>query len=251
MKQQNNLITICSGTRGIGKTWFTGALSQCLSMQKQKVLFFDADGGIENIACQLGLKKSDLYIQMLKNKITLNNAVLPYAKGHFDVIYANPKENPLSTYPIGRSQILALDLKNFALNYDYVLIDCSNTNEKLKNIFLKSSARLIVIMEPNLSGITDAYKELEHLKSLDVQSKIDIVVNRALSYNEGEQIFKTLLNADAQFIGACPGLLGIIKQDGRIRDCILNKTTLFERYPICESLTDLQNLSKLLIKGEN
>jgi len=247
--KQNNIIAVCSGTKGIGTTWFSCVLSQTMSFEKQKVLFFDADGGLENIAWQLNLKNSDLYVQMLKNKITLNNAIVSYTKGRFDVIYANSKENPLIDYPVGRGQILAFDLKNFAVNYDKVFIDCGNSNIKLKNIFLKLSDMIILMVEPNLSGLTDAYKELEHIKNLNTEAKVFVVINRALSENEGEQIFKTLLNADKQFIGMGPKLLGVILQDGRIRDCVLNKITLFERYPVCQSLAQIKKISKILIDG--
>jgi len=247
---ENNIVAVCSGSKGVGKTWFTAALCQSLSLKKQKVLFFDADGGIENIAWQLGLKQSDLYVKMLKNEITLNNAVTTYSKGKFDVIYADPKKNFLSAYPVGRSQILAMDLKNFSFLYDQVLVDCSETNVQLKNIFLHLADKIILMMESNSTGLTSAYKELEHIKLIYPLAEVFVVVNHVFSKSEGEQTFQTLLEADKQFIGLKPKLLGVINQDGRIRDCVLNKTTLFERYPICQSLTEIGNISKLLIHGD-
>lgn len=248
--KKNNLTVVCSGTKGVGKTWFSSVLSQSLSMLKQKVLFFDADGGVENIAFQLNLPKSNTYADMLKNKITLNNAVYFCNKGHFDAIYAEPQNNGLSAYPAGRCQILVSDLKAFSVNYDTVLADCSNTNPILKNSFLQAADRIILLIGPNLNGNIDAYKELEHIKKISLNPKIFVVVNRALSYNEGSQIYKTLLKADAKFIGANPLLLGVIKQDGRIRDCVQNKTSLFERYPVCDSLNDIANFAKTLITGD-
>ncbi|MBO7097973.1 MAG: AAA family ATPase [Alphaproteobacteria bacterium] len=247
--KNNNLFVICSGTKGVGKTWFCSALAQSLGMIKQKVLLFDADLSAENIAFQLNLEKSDLYAKMLQNKITLNNAVKTYTKGHFDVIYAEPLKNGLSTYPVGRCQILALDLKAFCLNYDAVLVDCSDRNQMLKNVFLKLANHIILMIEPNLNGNVDAYKELERIVKISPNADIWIVVNHALSYSEGEQIFKTLIDADNRFIGSAPKLLGVIRQDGRIRDCIANKTTLFERYPVSESLRDISNFAKTLISG--
>ena len=248
--KKNNLFVICSGTKGIGKTWFSCVLSQSLGLLKQKVLFFDADAGMENIAFQLNMEKSDLYMQMLKNRLTLNNAVRFCAKGHFDVICAEPGKNNLSTYPVGRCQILVSDLKAFAVNYDQVMVDCSGSNKVLKNVFLQLADYIILLVEPNLNGNIEAYKELERIKKISPNAKIFVVVNHALSYSEGEQVFKTLLKADEQFICACPKLLGVVKQDGRIRDCVVNKTTLFERYPVCESLSDISNFAKTLINGD-
>lgn len=248
--KKNNLFVICSGTKGVGKTWFSSVLSQSLGMLKQKVLFFDADGGMENIAFQLNLPKSDLYSKMLKNKLTLNNAVYFYSKGRFEMIYAEPQKNDLSAYPVGRCQILVSDLKAFAVNYNQVLVDCSNTNPVLKNIFLQAADCIVLLIAPDLNGNVEAYRELEHIKKISPNAKILIVVNHALSYSEGEQIFKTLLKADEQFIGVTPKLLGVVKQDGRIRDCVINKVTLFERYPVCESITGISNFAKTLIEGD-
>ena len=66
---KNYLIAICSGTKGIGKTWLSVNLSHGLSLLKNKVLFFDADCGIENISYQLGfeLKKSYKTTKIPKN----------------------------------------------------------------------------------------------------------------------------------------------------------------------------------------
>ena len=248
--KKNNLFVVCSGTKGIGKTWFSCVLCQSLARLKQKVLFFDADGGIENISFQLHMDKSDLYAQMLKHRLTLNNAVRFCAKGRFDVICAEPAKNNLSTYPVGLCQILVSDLKSFALNYDQVVVDCSAGNRILKNIFLQSADNIILLVAPSLNGSVEAYKELEQIKKISPNAQISVVINRAHSYSEGEQIFKTIFKADKQYLCTFPKFLGVIKQDGRIRDCIANKTTLFERYPVCENLHDILNFSKQIIKGD-
>ena len=249
--KKNNMFVVCSGTKGIGKTWFSFVLSQSISALKSKVLLFDADGGVENVAFQLNLQSSDLYAKMLKNKITLNNALTCYTKGRFDMIYAQPQKNLLGSLPVGRCQILASDLKTLAQDYDAVVVDCSSSNQALKNIFIQSADSVIVLVSPNLNGNIEAYKELEHIKKIAPKANVFIVVNHALSYTEGEQIFKTLIKADEQFIKTFPKLLGVLRQDGRIRDCVANKTTLFERYPVCESLADISNFAKILMSGEN
>ena len=65
------------------------------------------------------------------------------------------------------------------------------------------------------------------------------------------KIFKTLLSADKKFIGAKPKLLGIITQDGRIRDCVINKTSVFERYPVCQSAKAIQSMAQRIINGDD
>ena len=58
---KNHLIAICSGTKGIGKTWLAVNLSHSLALLRKKVLFFDADCGIENISYQLDFNLKNSY----------------------------------------------------------------------------------------------------------------------------------------------------------------------------------------------
>ena len=249
-KKTNNLIAITAGAKGIGKTWFAYTLSQALSTLKKKILFFDADGGVENISAQLGFERIETYSQMLKGFVTLNNAVQFFSKGRFDIIASNPAEQILANYPTGRAQILALDLKNFSLLYDHVLIDCSNDFPVLKNVFLNTAATIILLVKPSLTGAEAAYKELEYILKINPLAKVFVVVNQAVSLAEGQTIFSTLATADEKYIGIKPKFLGVIKQDGRIRDSILNKMTLFERYNPSESLNDVLNVAQAFQEEE-
>lgn len=247
----NNLVAITAGAKGVGKTWFSYTLSQALSGLKKKNLFFDADGGVENISAQLGLSHLEAYSEMLKGFISLNNAVRFFPKGRFDIISSRPGEEMLATYPTGRAQILALDLKNFSTLYDHVFIDCSNDFPVLKNVFLNAATQIILLIKPSLTGAEAAYKELEHIYKINPMAKVFVVVNQALSSAEGKAIFKTLETADEKYIGMKPKFLGVIRQDGRIRESILNKMTLFERYNPSETLNDVLKIAKAFQEEEN
>lgn len=248
---QNNLIVVCSGTKGVGKTWLAAALAEALASKKEKVLFFDADAGAENVAFQRGLKKNVIYRDMIKGKITLNNAVCSYAKLKFDVIYANPLENVLNAYPAGRAQILALDLKNLSKLYGYVVADCSNDNVVIKNILQNAAGKIVLILGAGKNALSDAYRELENIKKICFEPEVGVVVNHALSRSEGEQIFATLESANNRFIGIKLKLLGVIDQDGCIRDCVLSKASLFERYPSSQSLKNVMSIAEAIYnKGE-
>jgi len=44
-------------------------------------------------------------------------------------------------------------------------------------------------------------------------------------------------------------LLGIIRKDARIRDCVLNKSLLINRYPASEGAEDVVKIAKKLLEG--
>ena len=247
MKKQ--LIAVYSGTKGIGKTWLCTSLCHTLALSKQKVLFFDADCGVENISYQLGFNFNYSYSGLLNGTLTLNNAVYKYDKGCFDIIGANSKENILASAPVGRVQVLAQDLFCFSKYYEYVLIDCSDDDVKNVNSFLKICNTIILIVNADPKSSEGAYKKIEKLRKINPDANIKIIINRAYSYNEGNQIYKTILQAAKNYINVDLSLLGIIRQDTRIRDSVLNKSLLINRYPASEGSEDVFKITKNILEG--
>ena len=248
---ENNLIAICSGTKGIGKTWLSVSLCNSFSLLKKKVLFFDADCSIENVAYQLGINCGRNYNLLLNGNTTINNIVYSFDKGGFDIISANSGENILSSAPIGRVQILAKDLFCFSKYYDYTFIDCSDDDIKNANAFLNVCKNIVLVVNADLISSVGAYKKIEKIKKINPNAKIKIIINRAYSYNEGKQIYDNLLKACEDYIKTDLELLGFIRQDSRIRDCVLNKSLLLNKYPASEGAEDIFLVSQKLLEGIN
>ncbi len=243
---KNQLIAICSGTKGIGKTWLAVNLCHCLSLLKNKVLYFDADCGIENISYQLGLNIDMSYKNILNGSTTINNSVIKNEKTNFDIIGTAPGGNVLSSAPMGRIQVFSKDLFCFSKFYDYTVIDCADDDTKSINSFINICNLVILIVNADSTSSEKAYKKIETLKKINPKTEIKIIINRALSYNEGNQIYKSLLKASQSFIDKDITLLGIIRQDTRIRDSVLNKSFLLNRYPESEGAEDLIKISQII-----
>ena len=245
---KNHLIAICSGTKGIGKTWLCANLSHALGLSKQKVLFFDADCGIENVAYQLDIDFNQSYNNMLNGSVTINNMVYRYDKGSFDIIGANSEANILASAPVGRVQVLTQDLFYLSKFYDYTFIDCSDDDIKNANSFFNVAKIIVLIVNANPKSSEGAYKKIEKLKKINPYADIKIVINRAMSYNEGTQVYKSLLQAAQTYIKVDLSLLGIIRQDTRIRDSVLNKSLLINRYPASEGAEDVIKIAQKILE---
>ena len=242
---------ICSGTTGIGKTWFAAALCHALSLMKKNVLYFDADCGLENISYQNNLEASTPYTSLISGKNTLNNAVFNFEHGKFDVISSPSGEDALTTAPIGRVQILAGDLAHLAQYYDYVFIDCSDDGNKQINPFFSICKNIIIIVNACSSSSIAAFKKIEELQTIAPHSNFDIVINRALSYEEGRQTYTTLLKASKEYIKVDLNLLGIVRQDARIRDSVVNKALLLNRYAKCEGAEDSVTVARRFLEEQS
>ena len=233
-----NIVAVCAGTKGIGKTWFTVALCHALSLKHKKILFFDADCGLENVAHQTELQKCADYSALFSGALTLNTAVSPFVDGNFTVICSEPGNDAFNLAPIGRAQILAGDLSSFSQYFDFVLMDCSDNNNQNLNPFLHICKNILIIVNANSSSSTEAFKTITKLKKICPEANFHIVVNRASSYEEGRQAFKTLLKASKEYINIKLNLLGIIRRDARIREAAVSHCLILDRYPDCDGAQD-------------
>lgn len=246
----SRLIAFCSGSKGIGKTWLASTVCHSLALQKQKILFFDADCGLENVSYQLDLASFSSYSKLLNGGLTLNNAKQDFKQGGFDLISSDPGSNGLALAPVGRVQILGQDLAHFANYYDAVFLDCSDEDFKSVNIFFNLCSTIVIIVNTDVQSLTQAYQKILKLKEISPSAKIKIVVNHAQSYEEGHQVFKSLLKASEKYININLELLGIIRQDPHIREAVLNRSLLLKRYPACRGAEDAVTIAQKLLKEQ-
>lgn len=247
---RNNLTAVYSAVKGCGKTWLAISLSHALSMAKKKILLFDADCGLENMSSQLGLSQSTPYKNLLSGIMTLNNAAVKFDRGRFEVISSLPGDNILHAASAGRIQIMAHDLLQFSKYYDHVLVDCSDDNIQAARIFLNICGTIILMVQSDPISLAKAYKKLQELKILNSAARFKIIINQAFSHDEGNQIYKTLLKAAKEYINIDISLLGIVRQDARIRDSVLNQSLLLSRYPASEGAEDVVLAARQLLKDE-
>ena len=247
---QNHIYAVCSGAKAVGKTWLTATVCHNLGLLKKKVLFFDADCGIENISRQLDIKQCIAYNRLFNGSQTLNNSVFHFETGKFDVVCSFPGEERFDDAPLGRAQLLAGDLAYFSKSYDYVFIDCADETGKTINPFFNICRNIIVLADADPSSVTAAYHKLETLKKIAAETRFHIIINRAISFEEGVQTYKTLLKAAEEYIKINLNLLGIIRQDSRIREAVINRSLLLNRYPACEGAEDIRNIVDRISQGE-
>ena len=151
---------------------------------------------------------------------------------------------------MGRAQLLAGDLAYFSKSYDYVFIDCADEAGKTINPFFNICRNIIVLADADPSSVTAAYHKLETLKKIAAETRFHIIINRAISFEEGVQTYKTLLKAAEEYIKINLNLLGIIRQDSRIREAVINRSLLLNRYPACEGAEDIRNIVDRISQGE-
>ena len=244
-----NIIAIASGKGGVGKTWFAITLSHALARAGQRVLLFDGDLGLANVDIQLGLMpKTDLG-SVVAGRLTLNQAVVPFAQGGFDVLAGRSGSGTLANIPLSRLQMLGDDLLLLAGAYDRVVVDLGAGVEKTTRIFSQAAGTILVVTTDEPTSLTDAYAFIKVTHLERPGSDIRVVVNMANSIREGERIYNTLLKACEGFLKISPPLAGVIRRDLKVREAIRNQAPILTRSPNAEAAADVELVVDRLTRG--
>ena len=244
-----NMIAVVSGSHGEGKTFLTITLAQALGKLKRKTLVFDADNGLSNTKKQLGLSDITDLDAVIYGTKSLNQIIHNYEKGHFDLICGNSDSSGLLTMSIGRLQILSDDLDILSQNYAYTILDVSAGLTNPSKVLTGRAQRVIVLCTPEARTVIESYALIRLIKLHFPRVKINIVVNKVNSQKEGERTYHLIAEACKKFLETVPTLLGVIRNDTRVRDSIKNQTTMINRYPESEAAHDVMLIAKRIAEN--
>lgn len=237
-----NMIAIASGKGGVGKTWLSITLAGLLAERGKSVLLFDGDFGLANVDIQLGLSSMQDLGAVLTGATPMNAAVSHYDKGGFDVMAGRSGTGALANIPYSRLQLLHDDLLLLATHYDHVVVDLGAGLEKSVRLFAGSAGTVLVMCTDEPTALTDAYAFIKVIRKEAPEANIQIIVNAASSFKEGERTYHTLAKACESFLGFEPLLCGIIRRDTRVKESIRAQVPTLLSYPDCDALKDVRAL---------
>jgi len=245
--RSRNIMAIASGKGGVGKTWFSITLAQALANKGGRILLFDGDLGLANLDIQLGLMPKHDLSSVIAGRLTLNQAIVDYPEGGFDIIAGRSGAGGLANVAASRLQMLGDDLALLAANYDTVLLDLGAGVERTVRQLAHNAGTCIVVLTDEPTSLTDAYAFIKILHTERPDIEIKVVTNSVNSTREGERTYNTLVKACQGFLKFSPPLLGVVRRDNKVRETIRAQMPLLTRFPNCEAAQDVERIASILL----
>jgi len=248
IKRGTNIIAVASGKGGVGKTWFSITLAHALTQMGKRVLLFDGDLGLANVDVQLGLMPKRDLNDVIRGRLSLDKVIQEYENGGFDIIAGRSGQASLSALPSQRLGLLRDQLLDCAEDYDIVIADLGAGVDRTVRMLAASSTRTILVATDEPTSLTDAYAFIKLGNAAGMSKNIGIVINMADSVSEGDRTYKTLLKACENFLRLRPPLIGLVRNDKKVKQSIRHQTPILTRYPNSNAALDVEKIAKMAIK---
>lgn len=246
------LIAVASGKGGVGKTWFSITLCHALSLKGKKVLLFDGDLGLANVDVQLGLMAKRDLNDVIEGHLSMERVIENYKDGGFDVVAGRSGHGSLSTIPLPKLNEIIQQLRALLPKYDAIVIDLGAGIDRTVRFMAAAADTALVVTNDEPTALTDAYAFIKVSHQAGHSDNIHVIVNMTGSEKEGQSTYATLLKACKNFLKISPPLMGVIRQDKRVREAIRAQSLFLTRSPNCETAEDIdkiaENISQSVLK---
>ena len=217
------ILTICSGKGGVGKTMTTVNMAVLLAQSGWQVTVLDGDLGLGNVKLMLPVSPTSHLGHWLSGQCNFEQLAVPTPFG-FKIISAPPDEFQLSGLTQRQQERLAQLFDKIQQTSDLLIID--NAAGISKNVlgWCRMAHRLLLITTPDPTAMMDAYATLKTFASFQFPPPISIIVNQARNLDEGFDTYKRLNAAATKFVGIDAGWMGFIGGCRDLRLAIKTRT---------------------------
>ncbi|MFZ7104614.1 MAG: MinD/ParA family protein [Peptococcaceae bacterium] len=207
------VITIASGKGGVGKTNFTLNLGLALAELGQRVLILDADLGLANIDVILGISPQYNLFHVINGEKDLSEIIAEGPKG-IKIIPGGSGIFELADLKEWQLERFLIKLAELESESDYLLIDTGAGISKSVMNFTLAADEIFIVTTPEPTSLTDAYGLIKTLYKHNYPGILKLIVNKAVSPDEGEIAAKKLQIVVNRFLKNCQlHILGYILED--------------------------------------
>jgi flagellar biosynthesis protein FlhG len=244
--KRSRIITVTSGKGGVGKTNVTINLAIELSRAGKKVVVLDADFGLANIDILMGLTPRYTLVDVINNEKTI-----------LDVLSDGPEKIRFISGGSGVEDLIRLEgkeLESFANNIvlldkicDVIIIDTgAGLSEKVLR-FIMAADEVLLVTTPEPTAITDAYALMKVVSKRDRDKKIKLIINRAESSQEAQDILDKLILVTNRFLTINLESLGYILRDETVVKAVKMQEPFTTHFPKCQATKNIQDISRKLL----
>jgi flagellar biosynthesis protein FlhG len=235
-------LAVTSGKGGVGKTSLAANLACLISEMGRKVLLFDADMGLANVDVLFGLNPQRTIRDFLEGRCLLREIVTEGPSG-ISIVPGGSGQSDLTHLTKEQRLLLYSGINLLGGDHDLLLIDTAAGVSQNVLQFNAMAERLIVIVTPEPTSITDAYAVIKLMFLHYRRRDFLIVVNNARSPQEAHATFEGLNRVVETFLKFSLKELGWLPWDGAVMKSVRSQRPFVHMFPEARATSHLREIA--------
>ncbi len=233
------LIVISSGKGGVGKTTTSVNLATALAKQGKNIILVDGNLTTPNVGLHLGLTKFPITLNdVLKGEASLADSIYIHPLG-FKLVPGSLSIRSFSEINSRKLKKIFEDLRDMC---DYVIVDSAAGlgNEAIS--ILKNADEILIVTNPELPAVTDAFKVVTLAKEIGIPVK-GVILNRVRkdNFDLGFRAIESLLETP---------ITSVIEDDKFMRHALYKKKPITHLRPKTNTARQYHHLARRVHAGE-
>jgi flagellar biosynthesis protein FlhG len=242
------IVTVTSGKGGVGKTTLVANLGLELARLDRRVLVFDGDLGLANLAILFNQSPRRTLEDVLAGRCGLEDVVLTVSD-HLRLLPAASGAARLAELDEADRTALLTDIAQLGTGSDILLIDTGAGIGSTVRALVALADRALLVTTHEPTALSDAYGLVKSIrKGLPGGGpRIDVVVNVAASQVQGRDTHARLIRLTERFLGFAPELAAVIPRDDAVGEAIVRQQPLTRIYPYAQATRAIAALARALV----
>ena len=224
------IVSVCSGKGGVGKTMTSVNLSIMLARAGWRITVLDGDFGMASLKLMLPISPSANLEQWLAGKCKFFDLVTDTSYG-FKIISAPLMEFQLQSLSEKHRNRLARLFNSVQTTSNLLLIDNGAGISRNVMGWCRMSNRLLLVTTPDPTAMMCAYATVKAFTADLIPNSVGIIVNQARNRDEGLATYQRLNEACTKYLGVEADWLGYLGVCRYFRRAIQTRTPPIVRSP--------------------
>ncbi|GAW92936.1 MinD/ParA family protein [Calderihabitans maritimus] len=242
-------ISVTSGKGGVGKTNIVVNLAITLAKMGKRVAILDADLGLANVDVLMGIVPKYSLYEVLRGEKSLEEIIVtgPY---NLKIIPGGSGIHELAQLDYYQREKIIQSLRMFEKDTDILIIDTGAGISRNVLGFITAADEVIVVMTPEPTSMTDAYSVIKILSKFNLQSEVQLIVNRTSSIAEAQQTANKIEAVANKFLEIKVRQLGFIFDDHLVGKAVKKQQPFVVLYPNCRASINVNEIALNLLGGK-
>ena len=239
-------LCVASGKGGTGKSVVTASLSTLFSA-RGKSLIIDADLGVGNAHILQDVSPPHSLVDVVEGERGVRDVVVSCSE-RCDLLAGGSGFPRMASLNDFEMHLIAEGVRELEHEYRFMLVDSAAGVSRQTLAFARACDRTLMVTTPDLTAMTDAYAFVKVLMGKKPDPRPMLLVNRARSEEEAEEVAQRIHRVCHRFLGASPKYIGWLPDDDRMIECVNRRGSVALLEPGAESARALRKVAVVLLE---